>query len=193
MVRWNGRLLASRVDPVGEARQWLESRRTFLDRVQAVFILGAGSGFHIREVLKATEARVIVIEAKSEIVEELRPRFADVAARLRFVSVQAAREARGSEFVREGLKDSFIVLEHPASMATDPDFYAECGQFLRARDWGALTWQWKLKGHPSLDSEPKIAKMDEPLSLLDLEQTELVQNSEERERLLVLALRELIK
>jgi hypothetical protein len=51
-----------------------------------------------------------------------------------------------------------------------------------------------LRGGPAFDANPRIdSKNNEPLTIYDLEQTELVQSSEERERLLFKALRELVK
>jgi hypothetical protein len=44
-----------------------------------------------------------------------------------------------------------------------------------------------------LDSYPRIIASDEPLTIYDLESTELVQDSAERERMIIKALRELVK
>jgi hypothetical protein len=92
------------------------------------------------------------------------------------------------------VKESFIVLIHPASLALNKDLYESCRAQLLGREWGALSWQWNLRGGPAFDMNPRIdSKKQEPLTIYDLEQTELVQNSEERERLLFKALRELVK
>jgi hypothetical protein len=57
-----------------------------------------------------------------------------------------------------------------------------------------LNWQWQLKGHGSLDTQLKIgAEGDAALTIYDLDNTELSQNSEDRERMIIKALRELVK
>jgi hypothetical protein len=89
--------------------------------------------------------------------------------------------------------DSFIVMSHPASAQIAPEFYRDCRNLLLGRDWGSLNWQWSVKGHPSFDREPNNSGAGEPLTIYDLEKTELVRNSDERERMLLKALRELVK
>lgn len=193
VIRWQGRLLASRVDPSGEARDWFLRRGAFAGKVKSIFILGAGSGFHIVEALKRTTARVIVVEPEQELADAVEPSLAEFSARVTFACVGSARELRANEAVRAAVAASFIVLEHPASVSLDRGFFRECSAQLIGRDWGSLSWQWKLNGFPDLDSQPRITQNDKPLTIYDLEQTELVQDSAERERMLLKALRELVK
>ncbi len=109
------------------------------------------------------------------------------------INVERACELRGHALVRETVRESFVVLDHPASVSLNPGFYKECRAILVGRDWINLTWQWKLKGFPSLDSEPRVQTGEDPLTIHDLDGTELVKDSTERERLLLKALRELVK
>ncbi len=193
VIKINGRHLASVVEPVLEARAWLSRRREFLDRVKTVFVLGAGSGYHIHELSLNTAARILVIERNSELCEAVKSIHRFDRSRIRFLELDRPRELRACEDVRVGLCGSFVVLQHAPSQAMDPDFYRDCLALLVARDWGNLNWQWQLNGFAPLESETRIQSQRDPLSLLDLEQTELVQNSEERERMLIKALRELLK
>lgn len=194
ILRQNGRLLASRVDPMAEAEAWIQHRLAFLDKVKGVFVLGLGCGYHIQSLLKHTNARVVVIEQFPEIIELVQTHF-DWAqeSRLKIQQHSKASQLRGSSAVKEIIRDSFVVLTHPASYSQAATFYQECRAQLTGREWGALTWQWRLKDLPSLDSAPRLTSSAEPLTIYDLEQTELVQNSNERERLLLKALRELVK
>jgi hypothetical protein len=61
------------------------------------------------------------------------------------------------------------------------------------RDWANLNWQWRIKGFAPLQDQPKIDGKGEPLTILDLEQTQLVRLENSREGMLVRALRELVK
>ncbi len=192
--RWKGRLLASRLDPEQEARAWVQRRTTFLEKTQTVFVLGLGGAFHVREVLRRSAARVIVIERESEIAAAVMPGVLDeFGPRVGVVVVERPSDLRGEGLIREGLVTSFLTLEHPPSVAGAREFYSACAALLVGREWGALTWQWRLKGFADFESQPRVERSDKALTIYDLEQTELVRNSVERERLLLKALRELVK
>jgi hypothetical protein len=193
VLRANGRLLASGVDPVSEASEWLNQRRTFLDKVKSVFVLGAGSGYHIAELLNQTTAKIVVIEVDTQLIAQVRELHAFDSDRVSFVALTHIRDIRSSASIRIALQDSYVVLQHNPSVYRHIETFRDCRNVLVARDWGNLNWQWQLRGSPSLDPEPRITKNEQPLTILDLEQTELVRNSEERERMLVKALRELVK
>lgn len=190
ILRQRGRLLASRIDPGAEAEAWLNKRRAFLDKIKGVFVLGLGGGYHVRALLKASPAQIVVIEHSREVIESLG---ADFGPRVRIEYIANARELRACESVRNLIKHSFVVLTHPPSLAQESDFYRDCAAQLNGRDWGALTWQWQLRGLPALDSSPRVQSDGGALTIYDLEQTELVQSGEERERMLIKALRELVK
>lgn len=191
--RWNGRLMASKLDPEAEARDWMSRRTLFIDKVKTVFVLGVGGGFHIAELLRKTDAQVIVVEAEAELAAAVIPGLLErFPKRVALVCVSRAAELRSDETVRSGLGTSFVVLQHPPSIATAREFYAQCFDMLVAREWGFLNWQWRLKGFAALDSEPRVGGT-EALSIYDLENTELVRDSVEREKMLLRALRELVK
>lgn len=192
VIRRDGRLLASQVDPVAEAKAWLSRRMRFMDKVKTVFVLGMGAGYHIQVLCETTSAKIVVIEPDLEVIEAAAKIHSFPADRVLIETVQSPRGLRSAQSVRDGVRASFVVLLHPASRACDPAFYKDCQAQLTGRDWGSLNWQWKLKNGPSLDSSPRVAT-EEALTIYDLEQTELVQNSEERERMLIKALRELVK
>ncbi|MBX3021092.1 MAG: hypothetical protein KF799_05390 [Bdellovibrionales bacterium] len=192
VIRRAGRLLASGSDPVAEAIAWLARRRAFLDKVKTVFVLGLGSGYHVNVLLSATSAHLVVIEPDAALIEAVAAIHTFPKNRVRVECVSNSRSLRAAVSVREGVKQSFVVLAHPPSQADRKDLFADCAAQLNGRDWGSLTWQWKLKEGQMLDSTPRVDGHT-ALTIYDLEQTELVQNSEERERMLIKALRELVK
>ena len=194
VIRFDGRLLASRFDPMREAEAWVDGRADFLANVRTVIVLGLGSGQHVSALLKKTNARILVLEANEEILEAGQNINSFDPVKVRVEHFTSARSLRSSEAVKAAVKESFVVLIHPASLAVNKDLYESCRAQLLGREWGALNWQWNLRGAPAFDANPRIdAISDSPLTIYDLEQTELVQNSEERERLLFKALRELVK
>lgn len=191
VIRRNGRLLASRFDPVQEAENWVRLHSEFLSDVQAVFVLGLGSGYHIKSLMSRTSAKIVVIEPDRELIEAVSSIHAELPVVME--SPQSLNEVRSSLQIRTALMSSFVVLTHAPSL-TESSLLNDTARFLRAREWGALTWQWRLKGHADLDTHPRVDSVgDKALSIYDLERTEFVQNSNERERLLLKALRELVK
>jgi hypothetical protein len=193
VIRFDGRLLSSAVDPQSEARAWAKRRAVMLNRVKSIFILGAGSGYHIAELFLQTGAQLIVIERHADLVDAAKAIHHFESSRVRFENVESGRALRASDVVRDAVKGSFLVLQHAPCVALADDFYRDCENQLLGREWGSLNWQWQLKGFASLDAQPKIHASEEALSIYDLEHTELVQDSTERERMLVKALRELVK
>jgi len=193
VIRYQGRLLASRFDPRREAREWLDKHPEFLDKVRTVIVLGMASGHHIAELVERCPARILVIEANEQILAAAQALHLFPAGRVAFENVKTARALRASVQVKKAVAESFVVLAHPASQLLDGKLYEECRTQLLGREWGALSWQWKLRNVPGFDTNPRIEGAGCALTIYDLEQTELVQNSEERERLLFKALRELVK
>ena len=190
VVRVAGRLLASRVDPRAEARAWADPRAMFLRSVKTVIVLGLGAGYHVAELLERTAAAILVVEPNAELAAS--PVLALDPDRVTIESLRTAGEVRGSEAVRRAVAESYVVLTHPASRALDPDAYREISLQLNGRDWGSLGWIWALRGNGELVDEARPAS-DQPLSIYDLAQNEVVNDATERKSLLIKALRELVK
>lgn len=197
VIRFDGRLLASRFDPRKEAGEWLDSRPEFLAKVRTIIVLGMGAGYHVAELLERTGRekgpKILVIETNEKILNAGQMLHQFPANRVIFEQVRSARALRASVQVKKAVAESFVVLAHPASMVNDQKLFEECRLQLLGRDWGALSWQWKLRNAPDFDANSRIDMRSQPLTIHDLEQTELVSNSEERERMLFKALRELVK
>jgi hypothetical protein len=194
VIRYNGRLLASRFDPRREAEEWIGSRSEFIADVRHIIVLGLGSGHHVQALVENSSARILILEADQNIADACAGLHAFDSARVNIELISSARALRSSAAVKAAVKESFIVLAHPASLAFNPALYESCRDQLLGRDWGTLSWQWKMRSGPNFDANPRIdSNKSEPLTIYDLEQTELVQSSEEREKLLLKALRELVK
>lgn len=191
VLKSDGRLMSSRFDPQGEAKAWLERRKIFIDKVKTIIILGAGSGYHVVEALESTAAQIIVVDPSQSLIDLVNEIHRFDTRRVQFECCKTAKELRACESVRKSIESSFVVLLHPASREGREKVFKELQDQLGGRDWGSLTWQWQLQGLGDLETNPRIT--NEKLTIYDLEQAELVQNSEERETLLIKALRELVK
>jgi hypothetical protein len=193
VLRDDGLWLASAFNPEAEAREWLARRREFLSQVKCIFVLGAGAGYHVSELYRHCDAEILVIETRAERIAAVSAIHAFDSHRVKFICVDNVKRLRADERVRSAVSSSFVILQHAPSLAAQNELYRELHAQLLGRDWGALSWQWQMKGFAALDSRPQIQRGGEPLTILDLEQTELARDSEERERMLIKALRELVK
>ena len=193
VVRHQGRLLASGVDPQAEAVEWVQRRLAFLQKVKTIFVLGAGSGYHIAELVKMTAAKIMVIEFSEEIRGAVAAIHNFDPQRVRMECLQNSRDLFAAKPLKAAVAQSFLVLQHHPSCAWQSDFYGKIKARLLGRDWASLNWQWRVKGFSPLHALPKIHGNDKPLTIYDLDNAEFVQNSSERERMLVKALRELVK
>ncbi len=194
VLRQDGFLLASEIDPLLEARAWMNRRTRLLRQVKTVFVLGAGAGYHIAELTAVSKAKVMVIELSAEIVEACQKIHGFPEERVQFTGVQSVQALRANSAMKAAMAQSFLTLQHGPSVARAPGFYGTCEQLLAGRDWAGLNWQWRLKGFAPLEDQARIDGGREPaLSIYDLEKTDWVQNSPERARMIVKALRELVK
>jgi hypothetical protein len=193
VIRFEGRLLASRFNPRQEAREWAERRREFLGKVRTVIVLGMASGHHVAELLERCHANILVLDTNEQLLSAGQSLHEFPSGRVSCEHVRGIRDLRASARVKKAVTESFVVLAHPSSALLDGKIYEDCRTQLLGRDWGSLTWQWKLRNAPGFDLNSRIDGADKPLTIYDLEMTELVQNSEEREKLLFKALRELVK
>src|SRR4051812_47302968 len=100
VIRYAGRLLSSAVDPLSEARDWVGRRKLMLNRVKTIFILGAGSGYHVSELFIHSDAQLVVIDSSQELMDAMQSiqRFQD--CRVKFVSAQKASALRSNAAVR---------------------------------------------------------------------------------------------
>ena len=194
VIRHNGKLLASARDPRSEARAWVSRRLCFLKKARGVFVLGAGSGYHLEALRAQTEASILVIEQSLEITAAARGLQNLNLEDVRIETIGDSLDLRGNAVVQAMVRSSYVVLVHPASRAQNPNFYDACAKQLIGREWSALAWAWKLKGLPLLERTPRVfATAAEPLTIHDLAHTALINESSLRERMLVKALRELVK
>ncbi|MEQ1875772.1 MAG: hypothetical protein ABL958_03940 [Bdellovibrionia bacterium] len=130
--RWNGCLLASRTDPVREARGWAERFGPLVRGVRSIFVLGIGGGFHIRELAKQNPRKKIVAV---DFVEELVLKYRESADRdVQSVYVERPHDLFEIEAVREALTGSFVVGRHSPSIKCAPQFYADVDRLLIGRD-----------------------------------------------------------
>jgi hypothetical protein len=113
--KWNGNLLASRVDPVREAKQWVERLRPSMHGLSSAFILGVGGGFHVAELAREfPRVHIVAIDFVKELIENLQTNSGGLA-NVCPVYLENPNEIFSRAAIVDALRASFIVAKHPAS------------------------------------------------------------------------------
>lgn len=131
--RWNGNLLASRADPIREARGWAERHSPLARGVQSIFVLGVGGGFHISELAKQNPKKNIVA---IDFVEELVTKFnsSKPPPEISALYFESASRILSNEDVRAALSLSHTICRHAPSIKCAPEEYSEADRLLLGRD-----------------------------------------------------------
>lgn len=67
-LKYNGKYLHSKYDPIKEAKQFIFSNANVLNK-KKVLVYGIGLGYHIIEILKNTKARIYLFEWNEKLIE----------------------------------------------------------------------------------------------------------------------------
>ncbi|MEW6181612.1 MAG: 6-hydroxymethylpterin diphosphokinase MptE-like protein [Bacillota bacterium] len=133
-------LLHSAHDPVAEARRLVE-RYPSVKEASAIICLGLGLGYHIHEVLRVAkpDAQIFVVEGHPQ----LREWFQNNPENIENIPWDRLN-ITGSEDVtktfvyrkRDKFRNGLVMVEHPASLRLDPEFYDTISA--RVRDYVSL-------------------------------------------------------
>ncbi|MEW6172112.1 MAG: 6-hydroxymethylpterin diphosphokinase MptE-like protein [Bacillota bacterium] len=133
-------LLHSAHDPVAEARRLVE-RYPSLKEAGAVVCFGLGLGYHVHEVLRVAKPNVQVLVIESH--PQLREWFQQNPENIQSIPWERVtitdREDVIKTFVyrkRENFRDGLVMVEHPASLRLNPEFYDTIST--RVRDYISL-------------------------------------------------------
>ncbi len=107
--------LHSLYDPLKEAADWVEYSRERFKDITFFIVFGFGFGYHIVELCKATEKKVIIFEPRLDILKTAFE-LMDLTALLSRVKIFT-----GEEIPR--LDKGFAVLEHKPSVNLNPEYF----------------------------------------------------------------------
>ncbi len=167
---WKGRRQASFYNPHAEAADWwIKSRRAGLDP-KSYFVLGVGSGFHIRRLLCECTANIVIIDSRAELMAAVKGDFNWNPERVSFSGCSNLSQLKKDSAVASSIKQgSFLVLDHTVSQVLDGAFFNEARSWLVARNWKALAWQRKLRGLPSGVGDRAFESAGPLLTIKDLD------------------------
>jgi hypothetical protein len=158
VIRKNGRLLGSSIDPLKEAKAWAEKASPQLEPSVAGFVLGAGSGYHVAALaVLSPSSPLIVVEPDHEVLREA-ARLGEWPSHVQAVCAITDVGGQGSDVaaehwlahpaVRDGLGGRFAILKHGPSCVMEPASFNAVEALLLARE--KVAWLKQLKLRPGL-------------------------------------------
>ncbi len=198
VLKKNGRLLASSMDPWREARAWAEKALTGVEPNETIFVLGLACGYHVLAIRALAENQpVLVIERDAELARaatELTPDLLKCKNSVEIVVEENWAKLIEHASFRDRLCGIYRVATHGASFQAEPEYFAAVEKLLNGRD--RLSFLLQLKTRPELaallDPEAILAIQNEAISVKTLEKLFQPQAQGSRERRLWRVLEELV-
>lgn len=148
----DGRLTASRVDPVKEALRWLEIHRLEIERSERIVVLGCGSGHHLAEMAKSyPNKRQLVLDFELDLIRSVQDRLAPMALAIDFHWVEEEQELLSSSLVRTYMRSPFSIVIHPSTNLLHQMRYRELFARMVARE-PLFFFEWVRR-------EPRLAEI----------------------------------
>lgn len=193
---------ASMMDPIKEAGQWLAAsfKANDLTANETIVVLGAGSGYHIQALMKATTQKIVVLDTCQESLEFVKSRTENRVSCLWISKGTTFTEFFARADILEWIFDPFTVLRHRSSMVRNRDLekIEEC---LLGRSIESFRAQ--LEARPTIAAAlngPKMKKLAESkiltnglVSIRDLTSAWEVASEPTQERRLLRVLEELVR
>ncbi|MBE0569820.1 MAG: glycosyltransferase [Deltaproteobacteria bacterium] len=124
-LKVGGAALHSVYDPVREAREWVEHHRGDIEGASSIAVLGFGLGYHVEELLCATDRPVAVFEPRIDIL-----RAALEARELSSILSRARILAERDDLAFPAPGGTVAVLRHPPSVRLDPTVFEDAASRL---------------------------------------------------------------
>lgn len=146
--KYNGVLLASKVDPLKEARGWVSHHKSDLASAPCQIILGVGSGHHVMEAARQfPQNRFIAIEyVKPLSVSQL---YAELSTfpNVELIVGEDEKKILKNASVQRALGDLFVILSHFNSYQIASAYYEKLRSLLTARDWPSFNQVLNFRSH----------------------------------------------
>ncbi len=134
VLTYDGRYMASSVDPRREAASWLGPRENQLRHVDTAFVLGVGCGYHLLVLQKKRpDLRVVAVDTRKECIDFCRREHALDLADVYFVHATHVDNLKNNRTVCRAVKSFYTTLSFQPAQISDPIFYREIENLFCAR------------------------------------------------------------
>jgi spermidine synthase len=171
ILRKQGRLLASAIDPLKEAETWALRALAQVQLGDSLVILGLGCGYHVEALLKMRPGQSILVIEHDERVAQHAYDFCPSIPRFDVVVATDWTRLADAGRVRDVLTGVFKILAHPSSVLADREYYARVESFFRGRDRASFFMQLRLRPElvALIDAEKVEAMPDEAVSIKSIQ------------------------
>lgn len=133
----DGKLLHSSVDPVREAKQFVDSLWSRIQNSQSLIVFGLGGGYHISELLSRKEFNIVVVELCHDVIQHMEVRNKNLMSKIEVVSTIG--ESIGEiDSLLEAMASSFSLVTHRPSFSLFPERYETILEQINSRTAGKL-------------------------------------------------------
>lgn len=193
----NGSLLCSFIDPVNEAKKWVQGLPSNLGEYDVIFVLGLAGGFHVNLLSQSfPEKEIIVIEPVKQLGRELLSRRGPLPTNVTLLLGLDIDGLKKSIFLNSGIKSLYRVVKFPASWRLNENYFRKTESLLLGHEKSAL--EFHLQGRTRLRdffSNLNLTPANiHQITILDI--TRAIQQRADplqREGKILMALRELVK
>lgn len=199
ILRKNGRLLASSVDPIREAQVWADHVCSIIEPHELIIVLGLGCGYHIEELqTRRPQNQLFVIDSDPELLSQVHM----ICPKVSMVNVLIEanwNELIGSQTFRDAIGGVYRIVKHGPSCQIDEEYFKCVEGLLLGRE--KISFLYLMKTRPELlsilDPEKITQIMEQPdneaISIKTLSQMFASNSMVRRERRIWRVLEELVK
>jgi hypothetical protein len=91
VLTFQGRYMASSIDPVREAQSWLKYRQNQVRHVDTAFVLGVGAGYHLVALQKfRPDLKIVAIDTRRECIDFVKREHALDLADVKFIHLRVS-------------------------------------------------------------------------------------------------------
>lgn len=144
VVSLSGRQLSSFVDPMKEAKLWMDHYQHLIKDKDVIFVLGLGSGYHVAKLTEEVTSKIIVFEDIAELIAHFKNTFIDKKDKVRFVPLSGSFNEIKREFSKGKVRCS--ALTFAPAILHNKKRYAEIYQVLSGRSVQGIQAQFALRG-----------------------------------------------
>jgi len=119
----NGMLLHSSVNPVKEAKAFVDQVWDRIGAVHNVVVMGMGGAFHIQEMLNRGKKNIYAIESNTNLVKAVLEKNPDLNQSVTIVTGANASDIHQDPRILKAVSQSYSVVYHPPSVGLDKEFY----------------------------------------------------------------------
>jgi hypothetical protein len=144
--KFNGTLLASKVDPLKEARTWVVHHRPQIESADRHFLLGVAGGHHAAELSRQYPSKeFLCVEYVADLSISVAYAQLRTAVNVEMIVGQDLKNILKNERVQKALGGLFTILTHQPSYGVAKDYYDGLRDALTGRSWRAFNGILKFR------------------------------------------------